>query len=354
MPTFQSADDLEQSLRAAGLGAQGRDIAATLRPVLLFVREQVPDASLPVGTSKVGGDPDLPEDFAWPERPPPPDALRRAQAIEQRGLATAERFKEMRLDMPDLSITPEQIERIIDKHYGMAAVLHLEMPLAFVAQLDLAMLAREAGFPEDFPGTGLLSIFADVTSPVLAVQWHDRPATDLRRRPWPQDLIDYSDRYNERADWPDDEGKWYRNVNAETLMPLSALAVPHHWKSAFAHGSPTGRRIRDWFDDVHRAHGFLPSAEMVGGGPSTANFGDRLGGWPADIQGHAESGIDGGSVALPGVTPWRHIFSWGAERYQGTRSMATEAGDGARYVLMHEDDLSARRFDRVRNTYQRT
>jgi hypothetical protein len=56
----------------------------------------------------------------------------------------------------------------------------------------------------------------------------------------------------------------------------------------------------------------------------------------------------------PGVTPWRHIFSWGAERYQGTRCMATKAGDGARYVLMHEDDLNARRFDRVRNTHQRT
>jgi hypothetical protein len=352
VPTFRSARDLEGSLRSAGLGDQSRDIAATLRPVVLFLRQQVPDASLPVGTSKIGGDPDLPEDFDWPERPPPPDALRRAQAIEQRGIKTARLLESMRQDLPDMS--PDRIEQIIDKHRGMAAVLHITKPLAFVAQLDLGTLAREGGFPKDFPGTGLLSIFSDATSPALAVHWHDRPFSGLSRRPWPQDLVDYSDRYNERADWADDEGKWYKNINAERLRAFSALAVPHHWKSAFAHGSPTGRRIRDWFDDVHRAHGFFPTADMIEGGPSTANFGDRLGGWPADIQGHAETEIDGGSVATPGMTPWRHIFSWGAERYQGTRCIATEAGDGARYVLMREEDLRARRFDRVKDTYQQT
>jgi hypothetical protein len=56
--------NLEQSLKEAGLGAENRDIAATLRPVVLFLQQQAPDTSLPVGTSKIGGDPDLPEDFA--------------------------------------------------------------------------------------------------------------------------------------------------------------------------------------------------------------------------------------------------------------------------------------------------
>jgi hypothetical protein len=346
VPTFRSAHDLEESLRLAGLGDQSRDIAATLRPVVLFLREQVPDASLPVGASKIGGDPDLPDDFDWPERPPPPDALRRAQAIERRGINSARMLQNM--------LPPERIEQIIDKHRGKAAVLHITMPLAFVGQLDLGALAREASFPEDFPRTGLLSIFSDATSPALAVHWHDRPASALSRRDWPQDLVDYSDRYNERADWPDDQGKWYKNENAERLRPLSAFAVPHHWKSAFARSSPTGRRIRDWFDDVHRAHGFFPTAEMIDGGPSTANFGDRLGGWPADIQGHAESEVDGDPVTTPGMTPWRQVFSWGAERYQSTRSIATEAGDGARYVLIREADLRARRFDRVKGSYQQT
>src|SRR5207237_1128361 len=134
--------------------------------------------------------------------------------------------------------------------------------------------------------------FSDATSRALAVHWHDRPMAEMRCRPWPQRLIDYSDRYNERADWADDEGKWYKNVKAEPLTPFSALAVPHHWKSAFGRFSPTARKIREWFDDVHRSHGFVPTLESAKGGPPTADAGDRLGGWPPDIQHHAESEVD--------------------------------------------------------------
>ena len=91
MPSFLSVHDLERSLQSAGLQAQSRDIAATLRPVILFLRQQVPDAPLPAGISKIGGDPDLPADFAWPERPPLADADQRARAIERRGSETAKR-----------------------------------------------------------------------------------------------------------------------------------------------------------------------------------------------------------------------------------------------------------------------
>jgi hypothetical protein len=354
MPCFRSVYDLEQSLADAGLRTESRDIAATLRPVILFRRRQIADASLPVGTSKVGGEPDLPADFVWPQRPPLIDADRRAQLMEERGIESAEMLKRMRRDQPDL-IRPEQIARIIEKCRGMAAALHLPMPLAFVAQLDLGGLVAEAGFPEDFPDTGLLSIFSDATSPGLAVHWHDRPHAELRRRPWPQPLIDYSDRFNERADWADDQGKWHKNADAEMLMPFSALAVPHHWKSAFPRSSATARKISDWFDNPGREYGIIlmRKGEEEGGAP-TGDFGDRFGGWPSDIQRHVETDVDGSALRAPGSTPWRHIFSWGAEHWQGTRCMSVGAGDGANYVLMREDDLHARRFDRIKGAYQQT
>jgi hypothetical protein len=266
--------------------------------------------------------------------------------IERRGVETGERLREF--------LSPDKIERIVAKYKGMAAVMYVPMPLAFVAQLDLGALAREAGFPEDFPDTGLISIFSDVTRRGLAVHWHDRASRDLRRRPWPQRLTDYSDRFNERADWPDDQGKWFKNIDAEALLPFSALSVPHHWKSAFGRFGETGRKIREWFDDVNRPYGFVPRAETRHGVAPAANFGDRLGGWPADIQQHVESEVGEHPVTAPGVTPWRHIFSWGAENWQGTRSINTQGGDGATFVLMREDDLHARRFDEVKDSYQQT
>jgi Domain of unknown function (DUF1963) len=352
MPTFRSVHDLELSLQAAGIGEEARDIARTLRPVLLFLRQQMPDADVRVGASKIGGDPDLPEGFVWPERPPLADAKARASALARRGLDAAKRLEELRESDPSL-ISQEQIDSVVAKHRGMAAVLAVPMPLAFAAQLDLAALAQEAGFPEDFPDTGLLSIFSDTTSRALALHWHDGPAAQLRPHRWPQRLADYFDAYNERADWADDEGKWYKNAKCERLAPFSALAVPHHWKSAFGRFSPMGRKIRGWFDDPHRAHGFFPTPEMIGSGPPAANFGDRLGGWPSDIQHHVESEV-GGAVEAPGATPWRHIFSWGAESWQGTRSLEAQAGDGANYVLMLDEDLLARRFDRVQHAYQQS
>lgn len=88
---------------------------------------------------------------------------------------------------------------------------------------------------------------------------------------------------------------------------------------------------------------------------ATANFGDRLGGWPDDIQGPAETEIDGKAVAAPGRTPWRHVFSYGAEHFAETRIMRRlSESDGNTFVIMHEDDLAARRFARARSTYQQT
>jgi hypothetical protein len=352
LPTFRSAADLKQSLAAAGLEAYARDMAATLRPVILFLRELVPDEALHVGVSKLGGDPDLPADFPWPERPAFPDADQRAHTIEQRGVKISEGFKAMMLRDASgkYAITPEEIDQVVENYRGLAAFMYVAMPLAFVGQLNLDVLGQQAGLPEDFPDRGLLSIFADATSTMVAVHWHDRPITDLRRRPWPSRLIEYSDCYGGNADAPNDAGKWYKNTQAETLTPFSALAVPHHWKSAFATSSPAWSKMWAWFHNPHGAYDH--SSDALSG--SGTNFGDSLGGWPPDIQGHVETEIDGDKITRPGVTPWRHIFSWGAEYWQGRRCMAVDKGDGARYLLMHEDDLHARRFDKIRDAYQQT
>jgi len=51
-----------------------------------------------VDVSKIGGDPDLPQDFAWLERPPLADAQQRAALRERRGIDAGERLERMLRD----------------------------------------------------------------------------------------------------------------------------------------------------------------------------------------------------------------------------------------------------------------
>lgn len=358
MAAFRSIGDIEQSLWSAGLGAEARNVAATARPTVLFVRQQVSDETLPAGTSKMGGDPDLPAGFAWPERPALADAEARAEAIRQQAAQTRRTIE----DNPDWypHFTPAMLDDLSARHAGQAAMMFATLPLAFVAQLNLAALSAEAGFPEDFPDTGLLSLFTDVRGGDLAVAWHDGPDSALARRSWPQALGDYFDTYGPGAE-ANGSPAWAALAKAERLHPFSALTVPHHWKYAFPQGSPRAARLWDWLGGPPPAHDFFPGVDDVMSDPTqadrvnTANFGDRLGGWPDDIQGPAESEMDGRVVGAPGTTPWRHIFSYGAEFFGETRTIPQlSGGDGNTFVIMHEDDLAARRFARARSTYQQT
>ena len=363
MPTFPSLDDLDQSLSEMAVPLDAGAVRATVRPVLRFVRQQVPDDPLPQGTSKVGGFPDLPADFPWPERPADPDAERKAAQL-RRG---AERMRAMYEEMMreprgpyQRQITPGDLERVTAEYEARCAVLSVPMPLAFVAQLDLGTLSREAGFDPDLPCTGLLSRFSDMTwdgaRGADRVFWHDRSVIDLVRTPPPARLVAHCEAL-EALMSPGGDVPWRDRHKAEHLHPFSGLSVPQHWKSAYALGTEEADAVYDRFD---REPGFRPSAADVGADGDVMNVGDRLGGWPEDIQGHPEdeitvAGVRTEPIARPGWTPWRHLFSYGSEHWSGTRLMASLfEGDGNTYVFLHEDDLRARRFGGAQAVYQQS
>jgi len=56
-----------QQLNEVGLGEYGDDIAKWVFPTAQLVLESVPDSVITTGASKVGGNPDLPEDLEWPK-----------------------------------------------------------------------------------------------------------------------------------------------------------------------------------------------------------------------------------------------------------------------------------------------
>ena len=337
MPTFASRDQLEDSLRGAGLDRFRRPIAATLRPDLLFWRISTPDAGLPTGTSKVGGDPDLPPGFEWPWREPFADAAKREAGVH------------LTLDMVAKAVgSGDGFRRIERQASGRLPALRQRFPLAFVAQIDLAAMALEAGFDEHLPDIGLLSVFYDLTdgycgSPRLF--WHGGAPVE-RRRP-PAGLVDYFERWGSHE--MDDGGPvWPRKTHADVLRPVSGLTVPAHWRGAHAPGTPLADTLDDWFD--------TPDGIAMAGLEGRLFYGDHLGGWPSPIQGDPETELDGRAIERPGETRWRHILSFNVgECWAETRLMSLDRrSDGQHYVFMDEDDLAARRFDRARSTHQMT
>ncbi|MFD1332788.1 DUF1963 domain-containing protein [Methylopila musalis] len=360
MTAFRTEDDLRRSLAAGGLSGPADAIVASARPVLLFLRRQTPDDPLPPGASKMGGFPDLPKGFDWPERPPYPDAERKAAAVLAFARTTEAEWRaraERPLKPHERRIPTEEIDRLVPTAIERGLTFGSYFPLAFMAQLDLAALSREPGFDPDLPRSGLLSVFEDATAEGLpggpVAFWSDGPASALRRAPPSSSLTGFFDRCSNHGFGASEP--WSRLTMAERLEPHSALAVPHHWKYAFPPESSGWRAIWDWFQSAENGV-FTPQGDD--GPPPSGHFGDRLGGWPDDIQGNPEVTLDGQQgrpTVTPGRTPWRHLFSYGGEFYAGTRLMGSDGkGDGTTYLMIDRQDLAARRFDRTRWVYDQT
>lgn len=60
-------DDLRSRLEKAGLGAISNELINQSREAVRMISAPASDSTLPVGASKLGGWPDLPQDLKWPE-----------------------------------------------------------------------------------------------------------------------------------------------------------------------------------------------------------------------------------------------------------------------------------------------
>jgi Domain of unknown function (DUF1963) len=356
MPLFKTTEDLQRSISLAGLGAELSEIAATARPTITFVGVQVPDDPLPIGTSKVGGFPDLPSDLAWACRPAYPDAERRAETIRRAGQRKREYLKSIPQLVPQLA--REAVDDIPAKYEARSALLFVEpFPLAFVAQLNLEELSHEEAFDVDLPRSGLLSFFIDITTgggQFPRVIWHDQPIASLKRTPPPHGLVEFFNTYCAASGLETSEAElWQAQATAEVLHPFSAITIPQHWEYAFPPGSLKSKAIQDWFygEAKHTFHPKLPG-NTIGG--------YRLGGWADNIQGNREDDLVEANtqdrISTPGETPWRHLFSVEGEHYAGTRSMIGDVigTDGNMCYMIKHDYLVQRRFQKAQVSCQST
>jgi len=285
-----------------------------------------------------------------PESTPADDALAESALLEYLGTEEYERHVEK----------SRKYKSTIQRwRSGLLKLWQRPFPLAFFAQVNLGELAHLPGFPPDFPTSGVLSFFADITggwSDAPPVYWHQCSLQWLERTSPPQDIIDWSDEWTANAHQQGEERKWSRLTNSEVLMPVSALSIPEHWRRAYPKGSALYGSFNRWFENMNRGkdekHYFPRTTELT-----QTYGGDSLGGWPQLLKNDPEPDLirpnaPSPDVIIPGQTEWRHLFSYGAEHWGTSRLMGTaRGGDGNNYVMIRHNDLEARRFERAKTLY---
>ncbi len=345
-PLPRTRDELRQSLRETELPQEiVEHLTAQARPALLLTTTAAGTSRLPPGVSRLGGAPDLPPGMAWPERPPYPDAEKRAAGHRR----SAERLLEDSRT-PKSWMTPEQGETFSRDAFARAEAMEQPFPLAFFGQFDLAALSRVEGFDPMLPKEGRLLIFYDSWEypeefcPEAAVGWRviwdDSPVGSLMQVPIPEPLAAVSGS---------------TTVFQQALLSATPVVTPippndKNWNAFDLTDDNLYDSYQEWL-------GEFGTPDNQGG------ENHQLGGYPRSLQNGLQSrahlaanGIYCGHSAawdtpeakalLPGAKEWRLLLQIGVDQNAGME------GPGAFYVLIRGEDLLARRFERARVTYQ--
>ncbi len=385
-----SRDELSDRLTEAGMSSAGvAAIVKVARDAIVLETKAAGETTPAPGASRVGGLPDLPKGAAWPVRPaydnahelaeqfiadaanfyadagqvPPwvPEAEGKAFAEERKRAneeAKAAALKIMKdagaevneNDLAGIGGLPADVAvKAAVEQKLLADIVVKPFPLPFIAQVDLAAMAKEPGFDKTLPTTGRLLFFYDM--PVLPASYEprakagwkliydDTPVADLERKPLPKEL----------ADFPGTA-----SLKPAAISPRSVVTtVPVGDSGWDVVGEITG-------DDVSTYAGWLFSL----GWPTAAEGGNhQLGGWQRAIQSGmqamsqlASNGLDlGGGEAYQTEEGKRLLASakdWHLVLQIGTDEATGYPFPGALYVLMREEDLAARNFDKAWVVYE--
>ena len=348
MPLPRSRDELLRSLAQTELPeAVAAHLAAQARAAVLLTTEKAGPDAPPLGASRLGGVPDLPAGMAWPERPPYPDAAKRAAAHRRKAKRLLEDSKQ-----PGTWMKPGQGERFSQTHLAQADAIERHFPLAFFGQFDLATLAQADGFDRTLPSEGRLLVFYDFweqpeeftpeASVGWLVIWDESPAASLVRAAVPDALTSISD------------GGW---TTIFEPAPVSGTPVV----------TPIPLNDKGWdafdLDDDKLTRIYGRWLSKFGTPDREGGENHQLGGYPRTLQNGlqarsqlAANGIacgDGEAWNLPetkallaDAKAWRLLLQIGVDENAGMR------GSSAYYVIIRDDDLAARRFERARVIYQ--
>ena len=325
---FHSHAALQQSLLLALQDeAAGQQLTACALPAV-WLQTRRADAETgavgaTLGLTRLGGLPDLPQGMPWPTRPAYPDADQRGQY-------------------------PRAVERPFQGR------LQTKFPLNFLAQINFAQLHAVAQLGEDWPSTGLLSIFYDLTeqpwgsSPADGVGLHlhyiEDASAPLQRCAQPQALQQLPAHWQMAA-------LECRLQGCVTPLPLASTA----WKAlSRTLDDEVSQRYEDWYSDTVE--------------PGTDGQGwecHHAGGWPTPVQedmqtqcalvhvgldsGQGEHWCDPATLAVrQTATDWLLLLQVGSDAQSGMQW----GDEGQLYLWMRREDLRARRFERAQLVLQ--
>lgn len=143
-PYFKTKDELDQSLKTFGVGSWDRSsLLQQARPTTILSSTALEDKDIPVGASKIGGAPDMPENTDWPMRKPSSSGKRDVDVL-----------RKLNAENPS-----PYYQQMIDAKQPLA---NRDAPLAFVLQFDLAAAAAAGPVDPDIPTDGRLLVFFDL------------------------------------------------------------------------------------------------------------------------------------------------------------------------------------------------
>lgn len=345
-----STSELATDLAETGLPQEviARIISWARPAIQLLTQDGASEDAMPLGVGKIGGLPDLPVDFDWPRRP----AYVNAPQMAQQHRAAATRYLEDSARVRSW-LTPDMGRRFHDEAMARAEAVARDFPLAFLAQIDLAALAREPGFDRSFPDSGRLLLFYDYwcapgsfdpsAKDCFRLIWDSTPASRLKRAAAPSELAAISN--------PD----WTCLFPAGRIVARSIVTAPPvsdaNWNAFELRDEALYDAYSPWVDDQ--------DGERNGDGLS-----HRLGGWPQPLQSSmqamaqlASHGIFCGSAdtyktsearaLLSRAGEWRLILQIGSDE-----KLQLLPGAGRIFVLMREADIAARRFENAWLVYE--
>jgi uncharacterized protein YwqG len=341
-------DALRLSLEETGLSP---DIISHLvgqaRGAVLMTTASGDEGEIPLGASKIGGRPDLPPEMAWPKRPAYPDAETRAASHRKEADRLLADSKKTRSWM-----TPEQGERFCAEYKAKADAIETEFPLAFLGQVNLTELAGESGFDATFPGKGRLLLFYDYweqpedftpeASVGWQVLWDTTPVEELVRAPIPSELSAISD------------DQWtcvFKAARISTRTILTPIPLNDKGWTAFPLDDDEAlEEYQEWLSEFGTPDMEGRDNHQFGGFPQTLQNGlqacAQLVTHGLNCGTHEVWKTDEARELLKSAGQWRLVMQLGVDANAGIPS------PGAYYVIMREEDIASRRFDRARITYQ--